>query len=79
MRAAGYIMDDDLEAAEKGLDGGTSAFHKVGHSHESIPPGRRLMVEGDRLICTTIARERHRHIPTSDLRLRARNHERRYG
>lgn len=29
MRAATYIMSDDLEGAEAGLEDGLSAFHKV--------------------------------------------------
>ena len=29
MRAATYIMSDDLEGAEAGLEDGHSAFHKV--------------------------------------------------
>ena len=29
MRAANYIMDDDLQGAENGLANGNSTFHKV--------------------------------------------------
>ena len=36
MRAASYIMDDDLESAEAGLANGNSSFHKVHHFAHAI-------------------------------------------
>lgn len=44
MRAATYIMSDDLEGAEAGLGSGNSAFHKVRlHGKQRHMPTNRLM------------------------------------
>ena len=37
MRAAGHIMNDDLESAEAGLANGTSSFHKVHYLAYALP------------------------------------------
>ena len=41
MRAATYIMSDDLEGAEAGLANGNSTFHKV-RMQSTRMPGTRL-------------------------------------
>ena len=44
MRAATYIMNDDLEGAEAGLTNGNSSFHKVGPESPSYCLKYGLMV-----------------------------------
>ena len=44
MRAATYIMNDDLEGAEAGLTNGSSSFHKVDLETPTDCLNYRLMV-----------------------------------
>lgn len=47
MRAATYIMADDLEGAEAGLADGHSSFHKVRYSSEKISNIRLMDLKGE--------------------------------
>ena len=71
MRAATYIMDDDLEGAEAGLASGNSAFHKVCSRKFAGLFVWRLIGLGDeehwlmKMSCLNTARQRHGSLPKS--------------